>query len=237
MKETENLVIIPSEEKTTLIISSSATDWRARRLSNNYGDFILTIGENSRFFPSVTHFMEMIKHPEHVSSRHFDDASLELDFRNELVVDTGVADDADGYFRGSSYNPPRYHRNRRLDYREVLKLCTPKAAKKVSSCLRPGRVVVYLFGKTYPYRSPDHVHLIKLAIRAKFEQNESAFRALLATEGLKLLYVPAKKDPAIFSAEVFCNILTEIREEAIEKRNREREMYANGHAGNGKEKK
>ncbi|NTV22467.1 MAG: hypothetical protein HGB03_02780 [Candidatus Yonathbacteria bacterium] len=218
------------KKEQVLYIAHSATDWRSRMLSNDVGAFVMIDGEERRLFPSVTQFIEMIKYPEHSGWSHLDESRLSFDAEKETVT-LGESDVSDsvGYMCGRPYNPVVFHANKGLDYREILKQCSPDIARKIGSKLRPGRVVVYLFGKTYRYGSAEHVALIEQAIRAKFAQNETAFKALLATEGLELRYVPRRgKDSTLFSAEMFCKLLTEIREACLAKRDAYRQTCTNG---------
>lgn len=71
-----------------------------------------------------------------------------------------------------------------------------------------------------PYGSNEHRQLIERAIRAKFEQNDGATKALLATEGMTLTHDLGHPESPNTSlpAKVFCEILTRIREEAIQAR-------------------
>lgn len=207
----------------TLYIATSSTDWRARRLHNNYGSFTLSLDGESQYFPSVTQFMEMIKHPEHLGWEHLDGTALTFDTTQEMVVEKEKDQDRSlflvGYMHGRPYNPVVYHMNKPLNRRELLKHCSPSAVQKIASRLHSGRIVVYLFGKIYQYGSSEHINLIELAIRAKFSQNDRDIKALLATEGISLVYIPrCKKDSTLFPAARFCKLLTTIRDEGIAKR-------------------
>jgi len=83
------------------------------------------------------------------------------------------------------------------------------------------RKLVWWKGQAIAYGSTRHRQLIERAIRAKFEQNNEAMKALLASEKMMLTHDLGEPDPpnASLPAKVFCNILTKIREEAIQARN------------------
>jgi len=70
------------------------------------------------------------------------------------------------------------------------------------------------------YGSKEHHQLIERAIRAKFSQNLDARRALIATEDLALTHDTGKPEPVNSSlpANVFCDILTRIRQELLQAR-------------------
>jgi len=74
---------------------------------------------------------------------------------------------------------------------------------------------VYWQGREIPYGSIEHMSLIERAIRAKFEQNDGARQALMATVGLVLTHeVPGPENPKTsLPAERFCVILAGIRAE------------------------
>ena len=78
--------------------------------------------------------------------------------------------------------------------------------------------MVWWKGQAIPYGSPEHHQLIERAIRAKFEQNADAMEALLATKELVLTHDLGSPDDSALPATVFCAILTQIREEAIQAR-------------------
>lgn len=82
------------------------------------------------------------------------------------------------------------------------------------------RKFVWWKGQAIPYGSTEHHQLIERAIHAKFEQNEEAMIALLATDGMVLTHDLGYPDPPNTSlpANTFCDILTRIREEAIRAR-------------------
>ncbi|MEK9158470.1 MAG: hypothetical protein AAB673_00520 [Patescibacteria group bacterium] len=79
------------------------------------------------------------------------------------------------------------------------------------------RKFVWWKGQAIPYGSTEHHQLIERAIRAKFEQNQEAKDALLATKGMTLMHDLGRPEPPNTSlpAAVFCDILTRIREEII----------------------
>ncbi|HNB21009.1 MAG TPA: hypothetical protein PKZ32_01240 [Candidatus Melainabacteria bacterium] len=69
-------------------------------------------------------------------------------------------------------------------------------------------------GQTFTMGSPEHHAIIKEAIRAKFEQHPAIARAFVATRPRTIIHDtgrPARK--SAFPVEVFCRVMTEIREE------------------------
>lgn len=79
------------------------------------------------------------------------------------------------------------------------------------------RKFVWWQGQTILYGSREHHHLIERAIRAKFEQNLEALKALIATKEMTLTHDLGHPEPPNTSlpAKVFCDILTRIREEHL----------------------
>lgn len=150
-----------------LNISSDSEDWRARRLSNFWGDPFVLDGEK---FASVEGFIQGIKFSEH--------------------------------------NPMR-------------RLCFDAVGKEAKRLGRSAeRKYVWWKGEAIPYGSDEHHKLIERVIRAKFEQNKKAMKALLATEEMELTHdlgYPESPKTSL-PARVFCDILTRIREEAIRDR-------------------
>lgn len=81
------------------------------------------------------------------------------------------------------------------------------------------RKFVWWKGETIIYGSAKHHALIERAIRAKFEQNKGAIEALLETVGMILAHDLGHPESPHTSlpAKVFCDILTKIRKENLEK--------------------
>lgn len=79
------------------------------------------------------------------------------------------------------------------------------------------RKFVWWQGQTIPYGSQEHHRLIERAIRAKFEQNHEALKALIATKDMTLTHDLGHSESPNTSlpAKVFCDILTLIREEHL----------------------
>lgn len=92
---------------------------------------------------------------------------------------------------------------------------TGRDAKRLG--MEAERKFVWWQGQVILYRSPEHQHLIEHAIRAKFEQNPEALKALLATKGATLTHDLGHPESPRTSlpAKVFCDILTRIREEHL----------------------
>lgn len=73
-------------------------------------------------------------------------------------------------------------------------------------------------GKTIPCNSAEYYDLIEKAIKAKFEQNPDAMKALLSTKDLILANNDGpEKKYALLSSKKFCEIITKIRDEFVEK--------------------
>lgn len=68
---------------------------------------------------------------------------------------------------------------------------------------------VWWKGKKIIYRSQEHINLIEKAIRAKFVQNPTAMKALLATKGMKLTHNLGPESPTTsLPAQIFISIPT-----------------------------
>jgi len=91
-------------------------------------------------------------------------------------------------------------------------------AKRMSK--KAERRFVWWKGRAISYGSSEHHELIERSIRAKFEQNETAMDALLATRGMTITHDLGHSAPPNTSlpAKVFCGILTRIREETLQAR-------------------
>jgi len=81
------------------------------------------------------------------------------------------------------------------------------------------RQFVWWNGEKINFGSSQHQELIERAIRAKFEQNPEAMRALLATVGEEITHDLGKPESPNTSlpAKTFCDILMRIREERFAK--------------------
>lgn len=86
-----------------------------------------------------------------------------------------------------------------------------KAGRKAPA--KPGDVFTWR-GRAYRVGSPEHWDLMRQALRAKFEQNAEARRALLATAGLRLTHV-LPRDSKTIPGAVFAAMLEEIRAEIV----------------------
>ena len=74
-------------------------------------------------------------------------------------------------------------------------------------------------GERHPYGSKRHHEVIGMAIQAKFEQNPDTMEALLSTEEKKITHEVGLESPRTsLPKELFCKILTEIREKNKEDR-------------------
>jgi len=76
------------------------------------------------------------------------------------------------------------------------------------------RKFVWWRGRKIVYRSVRHLALIQRAIRAKFEQNQDARKALIATEGMTITHDLGHPESPKTSlpSNIFCYILMKIRE-------------------------
>ncbi|MCL6560820.1 MAG: hypothetical protein K6U74_18900 [Firmicutes bacterium] len=70
-------------------------------------------------------------------------------------------------------------------------------------------------GNIYQVGSPDHQGLMYLALWAKFTQNKTAHKALLATEGLVLTHV-MPRDSVTIPGTIFAGMLMDIRKKLLE---------------------
>ncbi len=117
----------------------------------------------------------------------------------------------EGFIQGTKF--PEEHPTREVAFHSVG-VKAKRFGKKAE------RQFVWWNGLVIVYGSTEHRQLIERAIRAKFEQNEEAMKALLATTGMTLTHDLGYPDPPNTSlpATVFCAILTRIREENIDAR-------------------
>lgn len=128
-----------------------------------------------------------------------------------FLIDKEMMASPEGFIQGikfSEHNPMR-----RMAFDAI-----GKGAKRLGRGAE--RKFVWWKGKAIPYGSPEHHKLIERAIRAKFGQNEKAMKALLATEEMTLTHDLGHPESPKTSlpAKVFCDILTRIREEAVQTR-------------------
>ena len=130
---------------------------------------------------------------------------------DEFVLDGEKMASVEGFIQGTKF--PEGHPTRQLAFQSV-----GVTAKRLSKGAE--RNFAWWQGRAISYGSLEHHRLIERAIRAKFEQNEEARKALLATEGMTLTHDLGYPDPPNTSipARVFCDILTRIREEALKAR-------------------
>lgn len=126
-----------------------------------------------------------------------------------FVLDGEKFASVEGFIQGTKF--PEEHPIRQQAFQSVgieAKRFGKKAERKLA----------WWKGTAIPYGSIEHQKLIERAIRAKFIQNEGAMKALIATKGVILTHDLGHPDPPNTSlpADVFCNILTKIREETIQ---------------------
>jgi predicted NAD-dependent protein-ADP-ribosyltransferase YbiA (DUF1768 family) len=78
-----------------------------------------------------------------------------------------------------------------------------------------GNKLIWWNGEEIEYGSVEHHNLIERAMRAKFEQNPGAMKALISTKGKEITHeLGGIENPnTSLPKEVFCEILTRIREE------------------------
>lgn len=128
-----------------------------------------------------------------------------------FVLDGEKIASVEGFIQGIKF--PEGHLARQQAFQSVG-VVAKRFGKKAK------RKLVWWKKQAIPYGSLEHQELVERAIRAKFEQNSNAMKALLASEGMVLTHDLRHPDPpnTILPAEVFCDILTRIREEAIQAR-------------------
>ncbi|OHA52198.1 MAG: hypothetical protein A3A97_04810 [Candidatus Terrybacteria bacterium RIFCSPLOWO2_01_FULL_40_23] len=99
--------------------------------------------------------------------------------------------------------------------RKLAFLSVGMTAKRLSRQADRQSRWVWWNGREYPYGAFVHHKLIERAIRAKFEQNARAMKALLGIGDSKLVHELGHSEGLRTSlpATVFCDILTRIREE------------------------
>jgi len=125
-----------------------------------------------------------------------------------FVLDGEKFASVEGFIQGTKF--PEGHPTRQRAFQSI-----GKEAKRFGK--EAERKLVWWKERAILYGSNEHHQLIERAIRAKFEQNKDAMRALLATEGMVLTHDLGTPDPPNTSlpARVFCDILMRIREESI----------------------
>jgi predicted NAD-dependent protein-ADP-ribosyltransferase YbiA (DUF1768 family) len=125
-----------------------------------------------------------------------------------FVLDGERFASVEGFIQGTKF--PEGHPTRQEAFQSVS-----IKAKRLGK--HAERRLVWWKGRAIPYGSLEHHQLIEQAIRAKYQQNPEAMAALVATEGMTLIHDVGHPDPPNTSLprEVFCDILTRIREEAL----------------------
>lgn len=128
-----------------------------------------------------------------------------------FVLDDEEFASVEGFVQGTKF--PEGNPLRQQAFKSV-----GKDAKRL--CVNAENKFVWWKGQTIPYGSSEHHALIERAIRAKFEQNEAAMRALISTGNLTLIHELGSPESPMTSlpAKVFCDILTRVRKEWHEKR-------------------
>lgn len=124
-----------------------------------------------------------------------------------FVIDDEEIASVEGFIQGTKF--PEGHPTRQQAF-QAAGVKAKRLGKEVE------RKFVWWKGKAITYGSTEHHQLIERAIRAKFEQNPEAKKALLATKGMILTHDLGSPEPPNTSlpATVFCDILTRIREES-----------------------
>lgn len=133
--------------------------------------------------------------------------------RYPFVLDDQLLDSVEGFIQGIKLPPE--NPNRKIAFASVG-IEAKRIGRQARSIVRFTKCVWWK-EKEIGYRSQEHFDLIERAIRAKFEQNPKAMKALLATAGMKLTHDLGHPESAHTSlpAKVFCEILTRIREEKL----------------------
>jgi predicted NAD-dependent protein-ADP-ribosyltransferase YbiA (DUF1768 family) len=124
--------------------------------------------------------------------------------RAPFILDGVKYESFEGFWQSLKFleNDPR------RDY--VRKLYGIKA-KKAGSTIQPN--CFYYKGKKIEYKSKELYNLAKRAERERFLQNPKQLKALLSTNGAKLIHFVELKDSKSFPRKIFCKILRELREE------------------------
>ena len=128
-----------------------------------------------------------------------------------FLIDGEKIASVEGFIQGTKFLEGHYIRQQAFQSVGVeAKRCGEKAERKL----------IWWKEQIISYGSNEHHQLIERAIRAKFEQNDGAMEALLATGGLVLMHDLGRPDSPNTSlpAKIFCDILTRIREEAVKAR-------------------
>ena len=128
-----------------------------------------------------------------------------------FILDGENLASVEGFIQGIKF--PERHSLRKLAFISV-----GKEAKRLSRQADPQSRWVWWNGREYPYGTFVHHKLIERAIRAKFEQNQRAMKALLNTGNIKLIHNLGHSEGRRTSlpGKVFCDILTRIREEVLQ---------------------
>ena len=128
---------------------------------------------------------------------------------DSFVLDGEEIASVEGFIQGIKF--PEGHPTRKQAFQSV-------GVEARRSGRKAERKLVWWKERSIPYGSFEHRQLIERAIHAKFEQNNDARRTLLASEGMVLTHDLGRPDSPRTSlpSKVFCDILTRIREEALQ---------------------
>jgi len=130
-----------------------------------------------------------------------------------FVIDGVEINSVEGFIQGIKFYENHHYR------RECFRANTIKEKLRAQYLGRKmaEKKFVWWKGEKIKYGSRKHHKLIERAIRAKFEQNREAMRALLATRGIKLIHQIGQRElkKSSLPAKLFCKILTKIRKESF----------------------
>ncbi len=133
--------------------------------------------------------------------------------RYPFVLDNVLLASPEGFIQGVKLPPE--NPNRKIAFASVG-IAAKRIGREARSITRFTKCVWWK-EKEIEYRSQEHFDLIERAIRAKFEQNPKAMKALLATAGMVLTHDLGHPESQYTSLprKVFCDILTRLREEKL----------------------
>lgn len=160
----------------------------------------------------------MAKNPEkvlNISSKSEDERGRILSnfTKTPFIIDGNICNSVEGFIQGIKFPEEDFRRP------ETFKMWGSRAKKMGDiATVVYGRKNVWWGEEEIPYGSDRHYELIERAIRAKFEFNPEAKKALYGSVGLKLIHDLGQPELPTTSlpANEFIKMLEKIREEIIE---------------------
>ncbi|KPJ85447.1 hypothetical protein AMJ57_03075 [Parcubacteria bacterium SG8_24] len=127
-----------------------------------------------------------------------------------FVIDGVKCASAEGFIQALKFKDPEMQRH----VCSLVGLAAKRQGRKANRRVRHQRKVWWQ-GREFGFRSPEHLDLIERALRAKFTQNDSARRALLATRDATLTHSTGHRESPHTSlpARDFVRMLYRIRAE------------------------